>query len=90
MKSITKKYLRDGMIVGCEFIDLGIIEGHHWWISFSKVEEDLIYYNFGYELVDSDDIIFTTINYGLRNIEEFFRYVNESKKQIFGDLRKTS
>jgi hypothetical protein len=86
MKNVTKKYLKDSQMVSCDFIDLGIVGNEHRYISFSKVEEDLIYYNFGYEIVDSDDVTFITLTYGLKHIQDFILYVKESKKQIRGRM----
>jgi hypothetical protein len=86
MKNVTKKYLKDKMLVDCDYIDLGIVGNDHWWINFSKVEEDLIYYNYGYEIANSEDITFNILEYGLKNIDDFILYVAKSKKQMFDDF----
>lgn len=82
MKSVTKKYLKDSQMVSCEFIDLGIIRGNHYFISFSKVEEDLVYYNFGYETVNTEDVIFYSKDRGLQHISDFSFFVEYKKREI--------
>jgi len=83
MIKLTMSELRKDIITASHCLDvLQDYKGKNFWINYVKVEEDLIYYNFGWEDTFTEDINFETIKYGLMTIREFVSYVKSLRKFI--------
>lgn len=85
MKKITKKYLKDYPMADLDCLSLGKKHGKTWWISYARMEDDVMYYNFGYEDTcpkNEDDISFESLDIGLVPLYDFIDLIRDYKEYI--------
>ena len=82
LPGITK--LKQKQMVGVDCIKiLQNYKNKNYWVHYCKVEEDLIYFNFGWEYHDPEDCMsFETIELGLLSIKDFINYVKSRKSFV--------
>ena len=88
---ITKKYLKNKYpMADLDCLSLGKKYGKNWWISYTRLEEDTYYYNFGCEdsnTKDEGDTSFEFYDSGLVSIEHFLDII-KSKKLYLKNIQK--
>jgi len=88
---ITKKYLQNYYpMADLDCLSLGKKYGKNWWISYTRLEEDTIYYNFGCEdssPKDEEDTSYESYDSGLASIEHFLDII-QSKKLYIKNIQK--
>ena len=83
MKKINLKDIKDEQMVAVTCIPIyRNRKGKNFWIHYCKVEEDLLYYNIGWEIYKSEDTNFEVIDKGLCPIKDFARIANGCKQYI--------